>query len=69
MAHRFAGMRGIDILKLKKASIRQAPLPPESPSWTAVEGMIWEEIDDAAQRNVPGYKTIRKLLADQRFDK
>jgi hypothetical protein len=31
--------------------------------------MMWEEIDQAAQRNEPGFKTIRKLLADQRFDR
>ena len=31
--------------------------------------MMWEEIESAAQRNEVGFKTIRKLLSDQRFDR
>ena len=68
MAHRFAGMQVRDILRLKKGSIRTAPLPPGSPTWSKIETMIWEEIDRAASENQPGFKAIRKLLADQRFD-
>jgi hypothetical protein len=68
MAHRFAGMRVREILRLKKGSIRTAPLPPGAPAWAEIEGMIWEEIDRAASDNQPGFK-IRKLLADQRFDR
>ena len=69
MAHKFAGMRVRDILRLKKASVRNAPLPPGSPTWDEVEDMIWEDVDEAARRNEPGFKTIRKLLTDGRFDR
>jgi hypothetical protein len=69
MAHRFAGMVVRDILRLKKASIRMAALPRGSPTWSGIEGMMWEEVDEAAKRNEAGFKTIRKLLADQRFDR
>jgi hypothetical protein len=69
MAHKFAGMRVADILRTKKGSIRTAPLPAGSPSWQDIESMSWDEIEDGAKRNLPGFKTIRKLLADQRFDR
>jgi hypothetical protein len=69
LSHRFAEMSVRDILALKKASIRSAPLPPDSPSWEQVESMMWEEVEAAAQRNDPGFKTIRKLLSDRRFDR
>jgi hypothetical protein len=68
-AHRFAGRKVSEILREKKASIRLAPLPPGSPSWDDVEAMIWEEIEDGAKANEPGFKTIRKLLTDRRFDR
>lgn len=68
MPHRFAGMLVLDILRQKKASIRTAPLPAGSPDWNDVERMMWEEVEDAARRNEPGFKMIRKLLSDQRFD-
>jgi hypothetical protein len=67
--HRFAGMTVRQVLLLKKGSVRSAPLPPGSSSWDDVLDLVWEEIDEAARRNVPGFKTIRKLLADQRFDR
>ena len=69
MANRFAGMRVRDILVLKKASVRNAPLPEGSPRWQDLENWIWEDIETAAQANRPGFKTIRKLLSDGRFDK
>jgi hypothetical protein len=31
--------------------------------------MTWEEIEDGAEANVPGFKVVRKLLTDKRFDK
>ena len=62
-------MRVREILRLKKAGIRNAALPPGSPTWVEIDGMMWEEIDEAAHRNEPGFKTIRKLLADLRFDR
>ena len=31
--------------------------------------MTWEQIEDGAQANIPGFKVVRKLLSDRRFDK
>jgi hypothetical protein len=31
--------------------------------------MTWEEIDEGATANQPGYKVVRKLFTDKRFDK
>jgi hypothetical protein len=64
-----AGKAVKDILKDKKGSIRNAPLEPGSPSWEDVQNMTWEEIEAAAKADKPGYRTIRKLLTDGRFDK
>jgi hypothetical protein len=69
MAHKWAGFKVRDILRRKKSSIRFAPLPPASTSWSEIEDMTWEEIEDGARLNRPGFKMIRKLLADQRFDR
>lgn len=30
---------------------------------------LWEDVDAAAKANKPGFKTIRKLLTDGRFDR
>jgi hypothetical protein len=67
--HRFAGMTVSEILKQKKASVLTAPLEPDSPSWKDLESLTWEEVDRGAQQSLPGYKTIRKLLSDRRFDR
>ena len=69
IVHRFSGKRVIDILKLKKGSIKQAQLPEGSPSWDEINQMTWEEIDESANSNLTGFKAIRKLLSDRRFDK
>ena len=66
---KFAGMKVRDILLLKKGSVRTAPLPPGSPSWDQILDLLWEEVDAAAKAGRPGFKTIRKLLSDQRFDR
>jgi hypothetical protein len=31
--------------------------------------MTWEQIEAGARTGRPGFKTIRKLLADKRFDR
>ncbi|EAZ88332.1 hypothetical protein CY0110_20915 [Crocosphaera chwakensis CCY0110] len=31
--------------------------------------MLWEEIEANADANLKGFKAIRKLLSDRRFDK
>jgi len=51
-----------DILKQKKGSIKQAQLPEGSPSWDEFSQMTWEEIENRAQVNDPGFKVVRKLL-------
>jgi hypothetical protein len=58
-----------EILRTKKASVRSAPLPEGSPAWHEVEELPWEEVDLAAQEGRPGFKTIRKLLTDGRFER
>jgi hypothetical protein len=58
-----------DILKRKKASIKQARLPRGSPDWEAFMEMTWEQIEAGARANRPGFKVVRKLLTDKRFDK
>ena len=58
-----------EILKNKKGSIKQAPLPPGSPSWGEIIALTWEQIVAGAQAGKPGYKTIKKLLGDKRFNK
>jgi hypothetical protein len=67
--HRFAGLKVSDILKLKKGSIKQAQLPENAPTWDELNSTTWEQIETAAEANLPGYRTIRKLLSDKRFDK
>jgi hypothetical protein len=69
MPHKYAGLRVADILQLKKGSVRTAPLPNGAPPWADLEAMSWEQVEDAARRNEPGFKTVRKLLSDQRFDR
>ena len=45
MLHKYDGLRVSEILRLKKGSIRQAPLPPGSLSLAEFEAMSWEEIE------------------------
>ena len=58
-----------EILKRKKGSIKQAKLPIGSPDWDEFSQMIWEEVEAGAKVNKPGFKVVRKLLTDKRFDK
>ena len=69
MAHRFDGRKVRDILKLKKGSVRSAPLPSGSPGWDAVLDLTWAEVSAAADAGAAGFRTIRKLLSDSRFDR
>ncbi|MCE7945822.1 MAG: hypothetical protein DYG88_00160 [Chloroflexi bacterium CFX4] len=59
----------IEILKRKKGSIKNAPLEAGSPSWDDLQEMTWEDIERGVRNGLPGYRTIRKLLTDRRFDK
>ena len=69
IAQDYVGQKVADILKRKKASIKQARLPPGSPAWDAFIEMTWEQIEAGARANRPGFKVVRKLLTDKRFDK
>lgn len=57
-----------DVLKGKIGSIRRAPLPSGSPSWSDIGDMTMNEVRAAARANQPGFKTILKLLTDSRFN-
>ena len=58
-----------EVLKGKRGSIKQAPLPPGSPSWDDILDKPMNEIEDGAKRNLPGYREIRKLLRMKDYDK
>jgi hypothetical protein len=58
-----------EILREKLGSIKQARLPKGSPSWDDILGLTWEDIVRRAKARRRGYRTIRKLLIDRRFDK
>ena len=58
-----------DVLEGKLGSITRAPLPPGSPAWADIQGMSIADIRAAAKANEPGFKTILKLLTDNRFNK
>ena len=64
-----AGTTVAEILRTKKASIRDAALPAGSPSWDDIMDLTWEEITERAKRRLPGYKTIKKLLGSREYDK
>ena len=57
------------ILRRKLGSIKQAPLPPGSPSWDDIRHMTWADIEHAKSRGDVGFKTFYKLLTNKRFDK
>ena len=56
-------------MKGKKGSIKQAQLPEGAPNWEEFSTMDWEEIEKGAEANISGFKVVRKLLSDRRFDK
>ncbi|MFO0845229.1 MAG: hypothetical protein U0797_23080 [Gemmataceae bacterium] len=57
------------ILTEKKGSVKNAPLGHGGPNWDDIMDLTWEEVVDRAKRRVPGYKTIKKLLASKEYDK
>ncbi len=73
----FAGGEGLDeaditvsdVLEGKLGSITRAPLPPGSPAWADIQDMSIADVRAAAKANEPGFKTILKLLTDNRFNK
>jgi hypothetical protein len=69
MPRNYAGQTVAEILKSKKASIKNVALEPGSPAWDDVLDLTWEEIQERAKRRLPGYKTIKKLLGAREYDK
>jgi len=69
IVHKFSGQKVSDILKQKKGGIKQAPLPSGSPSWDEFSQMTWEQIEAGAEAGKSGFKVVRKLLTDKRFDR
>jgi hypothetical protein len=43
--------------------------PQGSPDWDAFSQMTWEQVEDGARANRPGFKVVRKPLTAKRFDK
>jgi hypothetical protein len=69
IVHKFSSLLVADILKQKKGSIKQAKLPKGTPDWDELSRMTWEQIEAGAKAGTPGFKVVRKLLTDKRFDK
>jgi hypothetical protein len=53
----------------RRASIKQARLPQGTPDWDTFSQMTWEQVEDVARANRPGFKVVRKPLTAKRFDK
>lgn len=64
-----SGKTVAEILRLKRAGIKNAPLDEGSPSWDDIMHLTWEEIEEGNRRREPGFKTFHKLLKEKRFDK
>ena len=60
-----------DVLKHKKGSIKQAPLPSGGPNWNDLirDGVTMETIRRLADKGEIGFKEIWKLLNEIRFNK
>ena len=67
--HKNAGKTVEEILKKKQGRIKNAPLDEGSLSWDEILPLTWEELDERAQQNEPGFRTFHKLLTSKRFDK
>ena len=64
-----ASQRVVDLLRHKKASIKQARLPGGLPEGHEFSQMTWEQVEDGARANRLVSRLVRKLLTDKRFDK
>ena len=69
MPNQHAGKTVEEVLRDKQARIRRAPLDPGSPDWDEILDLTWEDIEERADRNKPGFRTIKKLLNQKRFNK
>lgn len=66
---KYAGKTVEEVLKKKQGRIKYAPLEKASPSWDNILHLTWEEVEERAQRDEPGFRTIYKLLKAKRFNK
>jgi hypothetical protein len=62
-----AGKTVAEILKQKRAGIKNARLPRGSPSWDDIMHLTWEEIEEKAQGGERGFRTFQKLLSRERL--
>ena len=58
-----------EVLKTKKGSIKNAPLPPGGPNWNDLLPLSMEAVRKLAQKGETGYREIWKLLTDSRFNR
>ncbi len=64
-----SGKTVAEILRGKRGTIKDAPLPKGSPSWDDILHLTWEEVEERATRRERGFGTFRELLTNKRFDK
>ncbi|MGI8551204.1 MAG: hypothetical protein ACR2PL_10545 [Dehalococcoidia bacterium] len=57
------------ILKRKKGAIKSARLPKGFPGWDQIGDVTWGNVKERAANNEPGFRELKKLLGDRRFDK
>jgi hypothetical protein len=67
--HKYAGKTVAEILKDKRASIKEPGLEEGSPSWDDILDLTWEEVVQRAKKREPGFKTFKKLLSHGEYDK
>jgi hypothetical protein len=67
--HANAGKTVAEILRGKKGRVRRAALDPGSPDWDDILHLTWEEIEDKAKKDQPGFRAIHKLLAQRKYNK
>jgi len=58
-----------DVLRGKLGSIHRAPLPPGTSPLSSITDMTLSEVQAEAQTGTTGFKTLWKLLNDNRFNK
>jgi hypothetical protein len=64
-----AGKTVLEILRGKRGTIKDAALELGSPSWDDILHLTWEEVEERAHYDEPGFRTIHKLLKRKRFNK
>ena len=67
--HKNSGRSVAEILKEKRANIKEAALDPGSPSWDDILELSWEEIVRGAKERQPGFQTFKKLLSKGEYNK